>query len=114
MELRDAISRYCGLRECEECNLRDVWVKACDDSEPNYGDGTCIDINECSDEAIERAFDILVALAPRAKREAVKNDEIGEALDELILKMMESAKTFADTSPDAYVSAIERLMALRR
>lgn len=110
MELRDAISRYCGLRDCEECNLRDVWVKACDDSEPNFGSGTCIDINECSDEAIERAFDILVALAPKT----VKHKDIGKALDELILQMIESAKTFADTSPDAYVSAIERLMALRR
>lgn len=114
MELRDEISRYCSLRECEECNLRDVWVEACDDSEPTAGFGKCLDIDACSDEAIERAFDILTALAPRVKREAVKNDEVGKALDELILKMMESAKFFADTSPDAYVSAIERLMALRR
>ena len=89
-------------------------MEACDDSEPSAGFGKCLDINACSDEAIERAFDILTALAPRAKKEAVKNDEIGKALDELILKMMESAKLFADTSPDAYVSAIERLMALRR
>ena len=104
MELRDAISRYCEEHGCERCKLRNKWVMAMP-SEPKCGDD-CLEIGRCSDEAIEVAFDIVSSggAAPA----------ISDALDALILKMLKSAAMFADTSPDAYLSAIERLMALRK